>query len=627
MSTKASSTKSRPLVRSKLNTVEVSDHAPITYARTVSKGRSITGSFRISGYSTKSLNNSIIPVERINTFQEYMSGCKQHERCLGPFCTTPGGNILLPQKLASAMGDLSNQYANMVENVFIRDVPAQGAEYKTRLKDMMLTKKGKMRGDMLSGTVDGSMREVIAPYWTRDRLVVGVPRRVAKNMKVLRVEKDTETGLYNKFYKEDHLREGDFLAMVRPPSITHKSVQPMKVVLWDHECLGLPPSHADEFHADHDGDEMHGTFLTFPSTLEECEKWEPMTEDKFATTVDKIDLPTQSISSMEDRYNTYMSHTTLSIKELCEGVKLPQGSRSAKVKEEMASMFVNRYRNQRQVVSDFMKDSVSGIVDIMNQRLTQGDLGDMSRQARLAASCVSYKGDGVFLIKSHNQNIKVVSDNVKGVSPYADMPLGGNPCIRAVNYLCSIAQQAALDSHRVSREVSTKMDLVGNMIKGDDISLVAFENVNLRKCKWKSVKGNITYALVVNNDVRETAVSVVAAYNPVVLNYVSMIKRDPKCVKSVCRNGILMVCNYYGVTMSPLELEALTELMSYKPEASVHPITTKKGMYDRCLKWMVTLFANHFGMFKTLQDRGLTQRCVKPDTATDAAAFGNYDYV
>jgi hypothetical protein len=84
-----------------------------------------------------------------------------------------------------------------------------------------------------------------------------------------------------------------------------------------------------------------------------------------------------------------------------------------------------------------------------------------------------------------------------------------------------------------------------------------------------------TFNAVVNNDsVKDNAIKLVAAYNPVVLKAAKLMGGD---VRAICKSGIQVVCNYYGIKLSCLELEFATELLSYKPEANISPITTKEG--------------------------------------------------
>jgi hypothetical protein len=309
-----------------------------------------------------------------------------------------------------------------------------------------------------------------------------------------------------------------------------------------------------------------------------------------------------------------------------DGVQLPSISKASRMKEAMANMCVERLRNPEKVFTDFVSESIRGIKDVMAQQLHQGPIGDMTRQAKLAATCVKYKGKGIYHIAASTETIKVINTDVADIDFDIRFPLGGNPCLRAISAICAKAQQAMLDAHRVSQEVSSKMNLADNLIRGDRTSLVAFTSGALPKHLWKTVKGTTTFCIVENDAVKSYATRVIAAYNPEVLKAVKLVSGTAN-TKLVCRNGIAMVCNYYDITLSTLELYSLAELLCYRCEVSHVPITTKQGMQRRDLRWIVVTFANHYGLLKYLQKRGLTKKPVRPEVITDAACFCNFDYV
>jgi len=645
----------RPKFDHKINYYVTDDLAPNTYTRTVSVGQSILGSFKVHSYYTEPLKDRAIPVQRVSTYEEYAAGCTQHDRCIGHFCVTPRGTILLPQKMISTLGIMSNDYAKMAEAVFNRDTPSQEANYREKARSLMLGKTGKMRGDMVAGVVDSSAREVINGCWEEPGFFC-VPRMVAKNMRVLRTKRDEETGLLIGSYIEDCLREGDKVIVIRPPSLWAGNVQPMTVLLWEHECFGLVTSHTDEYHADFDGDEMQMYFIDKEESLQECKQWKQLTPCKFYKAVQTFKLPdsyTKFVSTNERTYPKYiaskyvpeaysqlrkrfMVSSTLSVKELLDGVKLPDTAKAARVKEPMADMFVIRLNNPSKVFKDFSNESLRGIRDVMAQQLNQGYLGDMSRQARLSASCIKYKGHGVFHILSSNETIKVLCPPLQDIQRDIAYPLGGNSCMRAISKICAVAQQAALDSHRVSQTIASKLDLINNFIVGGKESLIAVHKERIPPNSWSYQNNNIVYCIVENERVKSYAMGIIAAYHPTILKCIRMVNGD---VRTVCRNGITMICNYHNIELSVLELYSLTELLCYRCEISPDtkmikgkqvlpdPITTKGGILNRDMRWMVAVFVNHYGKLKTLQLNNKTTRPVKPQTITEAVSFCNFCYM
>lgn len=626
----------RSALAHKLQTVTVEDINPAYYTRVVSAGQEVVSCFKIESYRMVSAIRTPIPVKLINSYQEYMAGCTLHgERCLGSFCVTPRGTMLLPQKMASSMGVMSNDYAKMAEAVFNRDTPSQEITYREKLKTLMLGKKGAMRGNMPAGTVDGSAREVINNCWKletmswnddNDTLYFAIPRIVAQNMRVLRVGVDQDTGLPISTYVEDCVHEGDYMILVRAPSLWHGNVQPVKIVLWDHQCFGLSPSLCDDYHADFDGDEMQLYYVGTEQSIEECKKWKRITPNKFREAVTNLKLPKNIYEGDSDIIERFMQHSTVSIKELMDGVTMPPIAKVARMKEDMANMIVSRMRNPNHVARSFLRESKRGIKDVMNQQLFQGIVGDMLRQASIAASCVIYKGDGVYHIMTANSRLEVLDPSIRYSNISEAYPLGGNSCMRAVRTICAKAQQAALDSHRVSTVEKPKLDLIKNMIAGDDLTMVALSGGTIRDSvmTYKSTEDNVTYCIADVNSIRPLVRRVVAAYNPKVLRAVELVGGD---TLSVCKRGINIVCNYYGIRIDELELSSVAVLLCYGLDSSGLPTTTKKGMLDRSMRWLAVVFANHYGKNKTLYSGGYTKKYVKPETATEASAFCNFDYL
>lgn len=153
-----------------IHTTNSANLLPIQYTRTVAAGQPILNTFKVESYCTENTRGLLIPTQSVNSFQEYVAGCTIHERCLGHFCTTPRGAILLPQRLASTLGVMSNDYAKMAEALFNRDTASQELVYREKLRSLMLGKSGKMRGEMPSGPVDGSARLVISLCWELEEM-------------------------------------------------------------------------------------------------------------------------------------------------------------------------------------------------------------------------------------------------------------------------------------------------------------------------------------------------------------------------------------------------------------------------------------------------------------------------
>ncbi|KJZ68976.1 hypothetical protein HIM_11633 [Hirsutella minnesotensis 3608] len=524
----------------------------------------------------------------------------------------------------------------MAEALFSRDTPSQELTYREKLKNTMLKKTGRMRGDMPAGPVDGSAREVITNCWElevmsqnsdNDTLFFAVPRQVANNMRVIRVGTDVETGMPTSTYVEDCLRDGDYMIAVRPPSLWHGNVQPVKIVLWDRECFGLAPSLCADFHADFDGDEMELFFIGTSEAVAECKLWKRLSPNVFQEAIKSLRLP-KSIDRGEVNVVTrFMQHSTMSVRELMDGRRMPAISKAARMKEDMVNMLVQRVRDPDSVAARYIDESKRGIRDVMNQQLFQGVVGDMLRQASIAASCVTYKGQGLYHVMAGSSVVEITDPTIDYPLYSVQYPLGGNSCMRALRTICARAQQAALDSHRVSTSAKPKLDLIKNMVSGSDVTLVVLSRGPPPEAEMvysSSDENNVMYCVSHVDAIRPLARRVVASYNPTVLRAVEIIGGDSL---AVCKKGISVVCNYYGISLDDLELSSAAVLMCYGLGASNEPATTKRGMLQRSMRWLAVVFANHYGKTKSLHIQGLTRHYVHPQTATEASAFCNFDYL
>ena len=638
MASATGSTASGQALSHSISTVQPDSLPAATYSRAATEGSSVSGQARISAYKSEPCGDLQLPTQLVETYQQYMSGCREHDGCLGHFCTTPRGTILVPQRMATSLGTISNDYAKMAESIYNRDSHGQELNYRSKLRSMMFGKRGRMRGDMPAGVVDSSIRCVLSLCWEVSMGEIAVPRKLAENMRVLRVPTllvDRQTGeivseetrgrpvyeMASAHYVEDKLREGDTMVIVRPPSLWSGNVQPMKVKLWEHECVGMSPSNTDEYHADHDGDEIQCYFIGTRTALDECSKWSPLNSDKFALTTVQHLLPSQVRDNTTSQRETFMAHTTLSFRELMDGEPLPPLSNLARVKEPMANMFAQRLKDPNSVFAGFIDASIQGMKDIMKQQLNQGPIGDMSRQAKLAASCVKYQGNGVFHIRSTCETIRSVNPQLVDILTDERYPLGGNPCMRAVSAICGVAQQASLDAHRVSQSVESSFDLIHSLIQGGPRSLVVLLPGTPIAAEWTYYTSDAVYAIVDNQSIRSRATSVLGAYSPEVLK---AVKLSSMSVQQVCSVGFRVVCTYYGIKLSELEFWAFVELLCYRCEAVAEPITTKQGTIKRDMRWLVSVFSNHYGKLQDFQNRGKTKRFIQPETITDAAATCNF---
>lgn len=94
----------------------------------------------------------------------------------------------------------------------------------------------------------------------------------------------------------------------------------------------------------------------------------------------------------------------------------------------------------------------------------------------------------------------------------------------------------------------------------------------------------------------------------------------------VCYRVISLVCTYYSIRVSKYELNSLSVLYTYLPEAHELPITTGDGMYARNLQRTESTMARHYAGLASSVDK-----CdIDPYFATTASACllcANFDSI
>ncbi|EED11866.1 hypothetical protein TSTA_110460 [Talaromyces stipitatus ATCC 10500] len=162
--------------------------------RTVVRRATYVGSQATPDYVVRSVALkplSRVDTVRVETISEYEAGCSVHKECFGHMCKAPGGTILVPQSLASSKGETSKDYLKAAKYAFSGDAVG----YADAVRNLNLTKSGKMRKDILGSAIAGSARLVIVPQVQFPGGTVAFPRNIASLMRIpVRVE-DKDTGM------------------------------------------------------------------------------------------------------------------------------------------------------------------------------------------------------------------------------------------------------------------------------------------------------------------------------------------------------------------------------------------------------------------------------------------------
>jgi hypothetical protein len=595
--------------------------------RRVYPGAEVRRGYRVTGLTCCKDAENTNPVEimPVQNMDEYSSGCKKHRGCFGHMCITPTGHLLPPQSLSFRAGDIRTQYYIACTSAFNND----SSTYVDNLKKTNYRKEGCLRSIMAT-PVSGSARLVAVSHKGQDAFTVYISKNLASKILFCLPERD-DHGNEGARYIERCLVEGDKVILERPPTLTKYNLQPLTVMYWDIDALGVHPSIFSFFHGDYDGDEVHIYALGTNAALSEAAAWRTPTSSDFAKAAAymKFHFPTEYQES-RGGYQTgdestdleFLHYTTLSFSQVEAGdILMPLGDLT-RCKADHLRMFHDRI-SEKQGTKTFLRDAIQGVNDIMRQQLSQGLLGDMSRVARISASCFCRGPAGRTYVISRVGKILLDQESA---------PTTGSPAVRCTMLLCSRGQQAALDAHRVGPKVFSNMDMVADLVQGrmrmpDNgpcETLCILSGVSREFCMeslhavWAyEVEGNVVCAITDSFITEEVSGMVAAAYSPVILAKVAIKER-----REVCEKALNVVFNYHKIPPEYDDMRDVVSMYCYKVEMSTLPITTREGMISRGLGWMETLMACDYTKLPTLAGSysGV-------DSATSATMCGNFRYL
>lgn len=587
----------------------------------------------------------------VNNLSDYESGCHEHKRCFGHMCRTPGGVPLPPQSMAMRTMNIATEYHAASRFAF----NGHEEEYVNALKRTNYTKDGTMRCTM-STPVLGSGRLIATPMWEYGAEVVALSPELASKMKICRRELD-ENGNMLSIFKEDVLKEGDIVVLVRPPSLGIFNTQPLRVIFWDKQCMGIHPETFSAYHGDFDGDEAQKYPVYESDSIQESGGWSvmplPSFEEGRKVFADVYPMLYDNRIKHKDLDNImsirghlygkrpydnsrarFIDFTTLSSAQIHHSShKLTFGEHSRNKYHHIKGMH-ERF-NTSNLSDSFVNESIRGAQDVTTQQLSQGALGYMSRVAKIAASCFfRHPNGGLYVVTRKGTKLLVDDGRVDT----------GTPSVRAISILCSVSQQAALDSHRAEDRSTAAHDFIADLILGcnknpsrgptSHLTLVEFNNdlssnVYSTMCRssWIYETDESVYMLCDPNTVKTSAIAhIQATYNPRILY---MLKRQQMNIHSICKRGIKIVCNFYKIHISDIEMSDLASVVSYEPHRSIvsdgiHDkdtltVTSREGISVRNLGWIETLLATDYTKLPDLDGD-----FEEPNTSTAAMFTSNF---
>lgn len=586
--------------------------------RRVYDGAQVRRGYRVSAIELVQCSKDSKPSELVGVGSqtEYSSGCRLHRgNCFGHMCVTPTGCILPPHSLSFRSGDIRTQYYVAATKAF-SDRPGQ---YIEEMKKTNYGKHGHLRS-IMSTPVSGSARLVCIPHVYEDPRVLFISSNLASKILFCLPSRHAD-GTDAPTYAERELREGDYVMFERPPSLSKYNNQPFRVRFWDKDCVGVHPKVFSYFHGDYDGDEGHIYALGSKLSIEEAELWSHPLDRDLESALEYVrgDNRTGYTWDGSEGDMKFVQHTTLSFSEIEEGVKVLTIGENTRNGMGYLRMFKDRI-DKKPGTSTFLGDSIKGVRDIMRQQISQGKIGDMSRVARISAMCFSRGRHGGTYVTGRRSRVLLNSGTA---------PSTGSPAVRCVMCLCQASQQAALDAHRVGSKESVGLDMISDMLRGRQDSgskkhhrtIYAFNGVDEHAVRMQmkpmwccTIDSAVVCVSYDDSDMGGISHALHGAYSPVVLSRV-----DKSRVKEVCRVGLCIVYNYYGIELEGDDIEDIVEAMSYRVSASMYPITTREGMLARGLGWMETVMACDY-----TKTQAMVGSVSAPNSSTSAVMCANF---
>lgn len=551
----------------------------------------------------------------VSSSEEYSSGCKLHPGgCFGHMCMSPSGCVLLPQSVSIKVGKIVPQFLKVSNMAFNDDA----SEYTNELKKTTFTKHGHLRATM-STPIAGSARLVATPQTQYDKYTVCISRELCDSIVFCKIEVDKD-GVPSGRYTNATLRENDYCILLRPPSLTIESAQPVIVKYWNHHCIGIHPELFSQQHGDYDGDEAHIYPLGTTQSTEEAKAWIKRGLSNFDAareTLSTLFGPTYDESEAQLQF---MKYTTVSASQIIDGNHDLLIGNLTRNKDKHMEMMRSRFISP-DTEGKFTKESARGTADVTRQQLSQSTVGEMSRVARITSSCFIRTQNGSLVCLTKNGPVDIDVPRRKD---------SGSPVCRAVMSMCSVAQQALLDAHRVGSTASSGFDMISDMLKGrarlprgdnNYETLCIFDGGYYETVKnlssWCAIKEDIVLGII--NPTRHglrVSSHVIGSYSPDIL---SRIREDQRY--DVCLLAIKTVVGYHGVTSACEEdICDLASCLSYRPDLSEYPTTTREGALARELSYIDTLLATDFtklGRFR--------HKSSHASTSTSCMYMGNFE--
>ena len=366
--------------------------------------------------------------------------CSMHEFCEGHLRGPDPSRIGLPSFIVGYGTDEDIMDPVARSNSDFIKYNLSHEQFVSNIRKSMMGKTGTLRNKQLGVRPSCSCRGVATCRWSGDPRIVSMPRQWMKKMKV-RLDNTSESGLKSTIARYREVRDYDNAILLRCPVIGPESIQPVKVMPWDNDSIGVHPAMCSPLNLDYDGDEVHVIVLGLRDSVEEI----------------TAAMNIQS-NRLEINHST-LCRTTRALEDLPNSTYLGKEYSLAKCKEGLRKLVIHRIDKSFEPYT-YVERSVNAIHQLTSSHLYVSRAHTFGRQLKNISLCTRPTKWGYvpeWIRDTEMSSLGVIQELRK-----PDAQLGtdtfdhGYPGCRLSSRLSGVVMQHALDmaKHTVGKNVA-----------------------------------------------------------------------------------------------------------------------------------------------------------------------------
>lgn len=406
------------------------------FERVYRLGSRLDSAPRITSVSIEDLNVPRMELPANEVCSGSLNQCLLHDDCRGHVTyLSSTGAYVLPNACTAMTVNASDKRG--LATLAITSGSITKAEYAERIVATLDGKSGLFRRLGLGFKPVFCCRGIAVPVWGPNELDVYAPRHVYDRMLTAGL-RESEDGLRSTRIARKRNTSFKYALLIRPPTMTVESVQPVRVLPWDRGCIGVHISLCEPLHLDFDGDEVHLYFVSGNEAVTEVKRaMQEFAGGKFSVESVRLQYkastPLRHLGTNDD----YMLPTTLclsnlvasltSLHTLCRVKRTPL----LELEQELDS-------NIPYHSSTFVSKSIRAMNSIIDSHLSIPKYHETSRQLK-----------SVFATNRCYKNF--ISRYSPDITPEVTL---GVPPVRVIMELTSLMTQHSLDSAKRTSTVT-----------------------------------------------------------------------------------------------------------------------------------------------------------------------------